>query len=225
MSLSDELKLVLFDFDGTLCDSASTIIHLMQRAAEEVGVNLPDEKTIRGNIGYGVAHVALDYAGGDEALAEQLALRYRKLSQETYYQPEPPLDPLFDGAVTCLNLLSEQGYLLGIATNKSRAPLLSLLQRHQIDTLFDVVMSVDDAPAKPSGEMAREALRRTGADASHTVLVGDTIIDAGCAEDARIAFLGVEWGYHPVAALQQKGAKEIISDFAQLPEILHRILP
>lgn len=224
MSAENDLKLVLFDFDGTLCDSAATIISLMQKAASEIGLVLPEEKIIRGNIGYGVSHVALEYTGGNAGLAEEFAITYRRLSQQAYYQPNPPLDPLFRGAVSCLKQLADEGYLLGVATNKSRAPLTSLLERHGILPLFDVIMSVDDAPAKPSGEMVREALRRVGVDRGNAVLVGDTIIDAGCAMDANISFIGVSWGYHPVSALQEKGAAEIVSEFADVPNAIGKIV-
>ena len=224
MSASDALKLVLFDFDGTLCDSASTIITLMQAAAEKTGVSLPDEQIIRGNIGYGVRHVALEYANGDAEKADEFAITYRQFSQQAYHRPNPPLDPLFTGAIGCLKVLSDSGYLLGIATNKSRPPLLSLLERHGILALFDVVMSVDDAPAKPSGEMVRMALRRTGVEADKTILVGDTIIDAGCARDAKVNFVGVSWGYHAISALKEKGAIEIATDFSALPQIVEDVL-
>ncbi|MGB0465733.1 MAG: HAD family hydrolase, partial [Candidatus Puniceispirillaceae bacterium] len=62
MASDTGLKLVLFDFDGTLCDSASTIVRLMKQAASDIDIELPSETVIRGNIGFGVDHVALEYA-------------------------------------------------------------------------------------------------------------------------------------------------------------------
>ena len=148
MASDTGLKLVLFDFDGTLCDSASTIVRLMKQAASDIDIELPSETVIRGNIGFGVDHVALEYAQGDAEKAVVLAQRYRQLSRKTYHQPDPPLDPLFEGARDCLTTLADTGYLLGVATNKSRAPLISLLDRHDVTSFFDVVMTVDDVPAK-----------------------------------------------------------------------------
>ena len=218
------LKLILFDFDGTLCDSASTIVSLMKKAADELSIEMPSEQVIRGNIGFGVDHVALEYAKGDVEQAVAMARRYRQLSRETYHQPDPPLDPLFDGAVSCLHSLADRGYLLGVATNKSRAPLISLLDRHHITSLFDVIMTVDDVPAKPSGEMARQAMRRVGVDRQNALLVGDTIIDGGCAQDAGIAFIGVTWGYHPDEALIETGATAIAQSFDALPALIEEAL-
>lgn len=224
MNGNTALKLVLFDFDGTLCDSASTIVRLMQKAASELSIEMPAEAVIRGNIGFGVDHVALEYAKGDADLAVAMAQKYRQLSRETYHQPNPPVDPLFDGAVSCLNQLADAGYLLGVATNKSRAPLISLLDRHNITALFDVIMTVDDVPAKPSGEMARQALSRLGVDRHNALLVGDTIIDGGCAKDAGIGFVGVTWGYHPDETLVEMGAIDIAGSFDRLPELITQAL-
>jgi len=224
MASDTGLKLVLFDFDGTLCDSATTIVRLMQQAGSDIQIEMPSETVIRGNIGFGVDHVALEYANGDAEKAVAMAQRYRQLSRETYHQPDPPLDPLFDGAKDCLDQLAGAGYLLGVATNKSRAPLISLLDRHNITSLFDVIMTVDDVPAKPSGEMARQAMRRTGADSHNTLLVGDTIIDGGCAQDAGIGFIGVSWGYHPDDALVEMGALTIAGTFKGLPALISKAL-
>ena len=224
MASDTGLKLVLFDFDGTLCDSASTIVRLMKQAASDIDIELPSETVIRGNIGFGVDHVALEYAQGDAEKAVVLAQRYRQLSRETYHQSAPPLDPLFEGATDCLKTLADTGYLLGVATNKSRAPLISLLDRHDVTSFFDVVMTVDDVPAKPSGEMARQAMSRTGTDRQNTLLVGDTIIDGGCAQDAGIGFIGVSWGYHPDEALVEIGALDIASTFGGLPALISKAL-
>ena len=220
MMSEDDLKLVLFDFDGTLCDSATTIIRLMKQACHDLGLSEPSTEQIRGNIGYGVAEAAMDYAAGDYHKAVELADHYRQLSRAEYSSGRPVVDPLFDGAEDCLASLSEGGYLLGVATNKSRPPLISLLEHHQIIKYFDVIMTVDDTAAKPSGEMAREALRRTGVDNRSAILVGDTIIDAGCASDAAIGFLGAGWGYHSNERLTEKGAFGIADDFQAIADMV-----
>ena len=58
------LRLVLFDFDGTLCDSATTIIRIMQQACQACDLPIPDADKIRGNIGHGISHSALNYVDG-----------------------------------------------------------------------------------------------------------------------------------------------------------------
>jgi phosphoglycolate phosphatase len=216
------LRLVLFDFDGTLCDSAATIIRLMQQACSDCGLPIPDSQKIRGNIGHGVNHSALDYVGDDREKAAALADCYRALSRAEYLSGNPPLDPLFDGVASVLQALSEAGYLTGIITNKSRTGLKSLIERHGLEALLDISLTADDCMVKPAPDMALEAMRQLGVDTENTLLVGDTEIDAGCAANAGIGFVGVSWGYHSPDLLRNGGAMAILESYAELPFLIQQ---
>jgi len=216
------LRLVLFDFDGTLCDSATTIIRLMQQACADCGLPIPDSQKIRGNIGHGVNHSALDYVDGNSEKAAVLADCYRSLSRAEYLSGNPPLDPLFDGAARVLQALSSAGYLTGIITNKSRTGLKSLIERHGLEPLLDVSLTADDCMVKPAPDMALEAMRQLGVDKEDTLLVGDTEIDAGCAANAGIGFIGVSWGYHSPDLLRKRGAIAILESYAELPPLIQQ---
>lgn len=217
--MSTPLRLVLFDFDGTLCDSATTIIRLMQQACSECGLPIPGAEKIRGNIGHGVSHSALEYVNGDGEKAAVLADCYRNLSRDEYLSGTAPLDPLFAGAKNVLQELSHQGYLTGIITNKSRTGLQSLIERHGLDMLIDVSLTADDCTVKPAPDMALAAMRQMGVDKADTLLVGDTEIDAGCAVNAGIGFVGVSWGYHSPDILRKRGAISILERYDSLPDI------
>ncbi len=216
------LRLVLFDFDGTLCDSAATIIRLMKQACAACDLPVPEDSFIRGNIGHGVSHAALTYADGNPEKASQLADTYRMIARDEYLGGQPPLDPLFDGAAEVLRTLQSQGYLTGIITNKSRTGLDSLITRHGLDKLVDVTISADDCAVKPAPDMAMLAMRQTGVDKANTILVGDTEIDAGCAANAGIAFIGVSWGYHSPDRLTRMGAAHILSTYDELAAVVTR---
>ena len=220
--MSDEpLRLVLFDFDGTLCDSASTIIRLMKQACTQSGLPVPLDNVVRGNIGHGVSDAALLYADGDMEKAAHLADTYRQMARDEYLGGQPPLDPLFDGAKKVLSNLQTEGYLTGVVTNKSRTGLDSLLGRHGLDELLDVSISADDCMVKPAPDMALLAMRKTGVESINTLLVGDTEIDAGCAANAGIGFIGVSWGYHSADRLKKGGALHILTSYNELPEVVN----
>ena len=215
-----ELTLVIFDFDGTLCDSATTIIRQMRRACTDIGVPAPAAEMVRANIGLGVEHVAHLYTNNDAEKSVQLAACYRSLSAEEYLSGDAPLDPLYDGAREVLETLSEAGYLVGITTNKGRAGLTSLLQRHNLVSLLDVTVTPNEVAPKPAADMALEAMRLVGVEKSHCVLVGDTLTDSGCARNAGIGFIGVSWGYNKPEILREDGALAVLTDFAELPDII-----
>lgn len=221
-SLSDPLGLVLFDFDGTLCDSAATISSTLKRSCDALGISSPPEDAMRGNIGHGLMHLALAYTDGDAEKAEKLFTTYRQIAMEDLQKAELERDPLFEGAPKMLATLKEQGWLLGVVTNKSRHGLDNLLAHHQIDHFFDVTATIDEYQGKPAPDMVNGALSAVGVDARHAVLVGDTEIDAGAALNASLRFLGVAWGYHTVERLNAAGAAEIIASFDDLPDMLDR---
>ncbi|GIR97370.1 MAG: hypothetical protein CM15mP100_5900 [Alphaproteobacteria bacterium] len=84
------LRLVLFDFDGTLCDSAATIIRLMKQACANV-IACSQRSFIRGNIGHGVSHARVGYADGDPE-SQRLAETYRHIAAMNIWWPAA-LDP------------------------------------------------------------------------------------------------------------------------------------
>ena len=219
-SLSDPLGLILFDFDGTLCDSAATISSTLARSCAQLGIDAPPADAMRSNIGHGLMQLALAYTDGDEVMAEKLFTTYRKIAKEDLQKADKEKDPLFDGVPQMLAKLHDQGWLLGVVTNKSRHGLDNLLLHHKIDGFFDVTATIDEYQGKPSPDMVNGALNKLGVEARHGVLVGDTEIDAGAAQNAGVRFLGVSWGYHDVARLRAAGASDIIPSFDDLPAML-----
>lgn len=218
------LRAALFDFDGTLCDSIATIIRLVQLACEEIGVPVPAASTIRSNIGRGFENLAEDYTGGDNQLAGQLFQTYRQINSREIAGGQRQPEPLFEGAREALASLQAEGWLTGIVTNKGRAGLDYLLEAHNLKPLLDVSLTVDEVTPKPAPDMALEAMRRLGSEKLDTLLIGDTQIDAGCAANAGIGFVGVGWGCHGRDLLEAAGARSILPDLDHLPERLEEAL-
>lgn len=220
-----ELRIALFDFDGTLVDSVASIIRHTQIACEEAAVSLPSEAHIRQNIGKGLMDAAFDYAAGHEAKAQMIFDGYRASARRELTSPTHQGDALFDGAQDALEGLSQDGWLLGIVTNKGRFGLQAHLEMYGMTDLFDVTLTADDVPVKPAPDMALEALRRTGADLGRACLIGDTVNDARCARNAKMDFVGVSWGYHADAILTEEGACYIAPDFPELVRFLTAHIP
>ena len=221
----NDLRIALFDFDGTLIDSANTIIRLSRLACEMAGARVPSEDEVRGNIGQGLMVAALSYADGDEALAQVIFDTYRAQTRIELSAKDKEVYRLFDGAEAALKALATQGWLLGIVTNKGRHGLNALLDHYQLTDLFDVTLTADDVTVKPAPDMALEALSRTGAEAKRAALIGDTLNDAYCAKNADVGFVGVSWGYHDDEELKQAGAFHIASDFPDLIKALNAAIP
>jgi len=215
----------VFDVDGTLIDSASTIVRCMTGAFLENGYEAPAAAAIRGIIGLSlpeaVGHIAGDIS--PQSLGKIVAEYKRRyqVDRETRAMP----DALFPGALECLDALDEAGYLLGLATGKSRRGLMALLERHDLVRRFVAIGTADDGPGKPDPFMLKKVMAEAGADAADTAMIGDTVYDMTMARAARAAAIGVAWGNHDGAAMLAAGARAVVPDFAALTELLFAVLP
>ena len=216
-------RLALFDCDGTLADSQHDIVAAMRGAFAEVGLPPPDTAAIRAAIGLSLPAVIRRLCAEDGqhgALIE--AYRHRYFASRTAAAATP--EPLFDGTVATLDALASRGWLLGIATGKSRRGLDRLLMQHGVADRFVTLQTADHHPSKPDPAMVAAALDETGIAAARTVVIGDTAFDMAMARHAGVLAVGVAWGYHPVAELTAAGAVAIAHDMHELPDLLEDLI-
>lgn len=221
------LRLVIFDVDGTLIDSQALILGAMASAFAAEGLTPPAREAALGIVGLSLP-VAMARLMPKAAPAVHAALcdRYRRAYAALRAQgPEGPPAPLYPGAGQALRALEEAGYLLSIATGKSRRGLLHMLAEHGLDPVFLATQTADDAPSKPHPGMILNCLAGTGVDAGDAVMVGDTTYDMEMARAAGVRAIGVAWGYHPSDRLIEAGAERVIDRFPALMPALAALWP
>ncbi len=220
-----DLRLVVFDVDGTLVDSQADILAAMGRSFASENITAPDRDAILGIVGLSldvaisrlVPDVPLDT---QERLVEGYKDAYIYLRQE---KGTAESSPLYPGAMDVLQMLNAQpNVLLGVATGKSRRGLDKLIEGHGLDGLFVTQQVADHHPSKPHPSMLYTAMEDCGVTSRQCVMIGDTSYDMGMAQAAGVAGIGVSWGYHELAQLHQ--AKDVINSFAELPAVLERFL-
>ena len=214
---------MVFDCDGTLVDSQHQIIAAMGEAFAAHHLAAPSHADIRQIIGLSL-HEAIAALAPDQDEEGQAALvaAYRT-SFIRLRETDAIEDPLFPSVQPVLEGLCEAGYLLGIATGKARRRLDHVLAKHGLAHLFVTLQTPDVAPGKPHPAMIEQAMAETGASPENTVLVGDTVFDVEMAGHARVAAIGVSWGYHAPEALAQAGAHSVVDRFDDIPPTLDRI--
>lgn len=205
--------LIIFDWDGTLMDSEAKIVRCMQAAARDLEIADPGPAAIRHIIGLGLqeAMQAL-FPGQTPESRQQLVDRYR----QHFLEIDSTAMPLFPGVLEGLARLSEEGYLLAIATGKARRGLERVLDETGTRHLFVASRCADEAFSKPHPRMLEDVLGMTGVDAGRAIMVGDTIYDVQMARDARVAAVAVSYGVHPRQALLDHGALACLDSFAEL---------
>jgi phosphoglycolate phosphatase len=188
----ENFDLIVFDWDGTLFDSTALITRAIQESARDVGVSVPSREQAAYVIGMGLKD-ALQHAVPElpESRYQELAARYR----HHYLQGEEGL-ALFEGVEALLGELKEAGYLLAVATGKSRAGLDRALNNSPLSTMFNVTRTADETRSKPHPQMLLEILQQTGAQAQRSLMVGDTTHDLQLAFNAGAKAAAVAYGAH-----------------------------
>lgn len=191
-----KFDLIAFDWDGTLFDSTQIITRCIQAAVKDVGGTVPSDKDAAYVIGLGLMQ-ALAHAAPDvpQHKYPQLGERYRH-----HYQLHAHDLSLFDGALPLLAELKTQGYLLAVATGKSRQGLDEALQSVQLKGVFDASRTADKTAGKPDPKMLHELMAELGTTAKRTLMVGDTTHDLQMALNAGCPSLGVSYGAHEPSA-------------------------
>ena len=223
--MSDPLRLVIFDVDGTLIDSQAHIVAAMNGAFEGIGLTPPSREETLSIVGLSLP-VAIDrlVPGMDAATQATLVEGYKDGFMRLRADNGAALSPFYPGALEVLRNLAAQGdLLLGIATGKSRRGTDHLMEMHGIRSLFQTVQVADDHPSKPSPSMIHACLSETGVDTTHAVILGDTVFDMEMGRNAGIPAIGVNWGYHPAENLTKAGARVVLGNFGQLDGVLKEI--
>lgn len=192
-----QFDLIVFDWDGTLMDSTAHIARSIQAACRDLGLPVPADDAARYVIGLGLRD-ALQIAAPtlDPADYPRLAERYR-----FHYLIKEAQTELFAGVRELLAELRGEGYLLAVATGKSRVGLNRALDEVRLTSVFDGTRCADETFSKPHPAMLHELTRELGQDLERTLMIGDTTHDLQMASNAGAAGVAVTYGAHSVDAL------------------------
>ncbi|WP_029039809.1 HAD-IA family hydrolase [Cucumibacter marinus] len=218
------MRLVVFDVDGTLVDSADIIVQLMGEAFTTHGLTVPTPDAIRRTVGLSLETAMASLAGLNEADAKIVADHYRAHTLD-YVSRGLINEPLYPGASEAiLRLAGHETTLLGVATGKNLRGLKRILGLHDLTDHFVTFQTPDNNPSKPHPGMMLTAMAETGIDESRAVMVGDTSFDMELARAAGGKAIGVSWGYHDRQSLIDAGANLVIDNYEQLDEALETVL-
>lgn len=213
------MHLVLFDCDGTLVDSQHHIVAAMEAAFSGHGLPAPARQRILSIIGLSIfeAMKELSRDFDDDLPISALADAYRMAFAELRAAPEHAPEPLYEGALECLQALkAREDVVVGMATGKSRRGVDNVVRLHDLHGHFLTVQTADTSPSKPHPDMILKAMAETGAAPERTVMIGDTSFDMRMARAAGVHGLGVTWGYHPGRELLAAGAHRLVDRYDEL---------
>jgi len=218
------MRLVIFDVDGTIVDSAAHIVDTARFVFRKNDLPVPSDLDIRAIIGLSL-EIAMQKLRPelDDAAAERLAQEYRD-----HFNHKIEIgsleEQLYPGAIETIEKLGQQDEtLLGIATGKRLRGVERLFKEYGFGHHFQTLQTPDNNPSKPNPGMVLTAMSETGVDVAKTVMIGDTSYDMAMAKAAGAKALGVNWGYHDHSTLLESGADLVIDHYHQLIDAIDEL--
>lgn len=211
------IKLLMFDLDGTLVNSITDITNSLNYALEPYGFEkLTVEKT-SGMVGEGLTRLIEKVVGGDKtaarpAVAERFLSHYSEHLAD-FTLPYPHVNE---------TLSKLECYRKAVISNKREGLSAQLLRGLGLDGYFEVVLGSDSVEEKkPSPRPLMKVLERMGLRPFNGVMIGDSIFDIEAGKAAGVMTIGVSYGFGSREELA--GADYIIDDFAGLYALLREV--
>ncbi len=209
-------SLIVFDWDGTLMDSASGIVACIQEASREMGIAVPSRERASHVIGLGLRD-SLRFAVPD--LPDSGYERFAELYRKHFLAREEGMN-LFPGVKALLAHLHAAGYSLAVATGKSRKGLDRALGASGLGVYFCASRCADETNPKPHPAMLHELMAELSRVPRELLMIGDTSHDLDMAASASVDAVAVTYGAHPVELLRARTPRGLVASVHELREWL-----
>jgi len=213
------LKLIIFDFDGTLVDSRSLILESHRIVFSEFRLPAPSPADSLALVGKSLDVILTQLAGPAAPILDMVKaydLLLPQLRADSAFAEKP-----FDGAGDLLSdLSSDPNTVLGVATGHRTDTIAPALEELRWTGYFKTIQAADTAPSKPHPAMLLQALAATGVTPENAIFIGDTTFDMEMAQAAQLRSIGVGWGYHRTERLLAAGAHSVVQSIDQLRDCI-----
>lgn len=207
-------KAALFDFDYTLGDATASIYEGYCFGFEKMGYPQPELEAVRRTVGY-ILEDGFTMITGETA--EEKRKEFRGWFQQQVEGRQAELTKLFPGAAELLHALHEKGVRVGVVTSKRATTLRDILRRYELLELMDITIGGEMVKSpKPDPEGLNTAIAALGVEKEQVLYCGDTVIDAGTAQNAGVDFSAVLNGTTPASEFERFPSVHIAPDLVEL---------
>ncbi len=214
------IKGVIFDLDGTLCDTLPDLGSAMNQMLSSFGYPTRDREELRLAICYGAREFvfrSLPEGARDEETVEKALACYRENYKNALTVHTKP----YAGVESMLNALCAAGVPVAVYSNKPMPQTKAVVAHYFGEIPFAAVIGhVDGTPTKPDPTAALEIAKEMGLTAHEIAFVGDSDVDMKTACNAGMMPIGVTWGYRDGETLLRGGARSLVCDTEGLQELL-----
>jgi phosphoglycolate phosphatase len=218
-------RIVVFDLDGTLVDTAPDLINALNFVLDREGLPPVPLHSARTMIGAGARRLierGLELDG--RATSTQDITRLTSDFIDYYAAHIADVSRPFEGLERALDDLSAGGYRFAVCTNKLEWLSKLLLDQLGLSPRFSAICGADTfGVSKPDPAILQQTVARAGGRLSSAIMVGDAGPDIGVARRAGIPVIGVEFGYTEVPIADLKPDR-LISHMRELPAAVESLM-
>lgn len=212
-----KIKAILFDFDGTLVDTAPGIVCTMQKTFKAMNLPVPSEEAIKQTIGLKLNEAVKILSGLDDRIAQKGADTYRELFMKFEFSKIN----VFPNVKETLTKLQNRGIRMAICTSRGLNSLNIIMSANNLTDYFaDIITASANLPTKPAPDMVYWLLNQMNLKADEVLVIGDTIFDIEMGNNAGCKTIAVTYGNHSRQLLSTSHPTHIIDKFDELLEIV-----
>lgn len=204
------IKACIFDMDGTVADTLTTIAYFANATLMKFGYPAIDKEEYKLMIGNGAAvlvHRMMDRVGAPDELFESIREDYVSAYDRNFMYLTTP----YDGIIPMLRAFKGAGLMTAIVSNKPD-PTTRKISEELFGGLFDCCRGGRaGVPLKPDPQAVLETLDELGVRPEECLYVGDTAVDMETGKRAGIYSIGVLWGFRDEKELREAHADVIVS--------------
>lgn len=215
------IKLIVFDWDGTLADSVEKIIACKQFLARKYYLPEPDKDTVKAVLGMQFEKaMSICFPTAPRIMLKRLSSEFHQLMQKEQYQAE-----LFPGVREVLKKLKAEksAVTLAVATSKNRQELDQSIAFNHLEDMFDLTCCGAEYKDKPDPAMLYHVMQKFDVKPEACVMVGDTTIDIEFAKNAGVKAIAVAFGAHTPERLSAEDPNLLIYRIEELPRVVDQL--
>jgi phosphoglycolate phosphatase len=214
------IKLVVFDLDGTVCNTIDDLAAATNHALSGLGYPTHQVEAYKYFVGNGMYNLALRALPQDK---QHLAQQVKEMLLQYYSTHFADKSKPYDGIIPMLNKLKKQGIYIAICTNKAHY-MAEKIANEIFGGIFHMVVGQGDKyPLKPNPSSTEEIMNYFKASKEETVFVGDSGVDMQTALGAGVTSIGVLWGFRGEEELKENGAQHIAATPNEIIDIINKL--
>lgn len=209
------VKLIIFDLDGTVVDAYEAIIDSFNYMMNKLHLPSISPTLIRKAVGWGDRMLLKPFLGGN------LLTRALDIYREHHKISLVKKSRLIPGAINILKYLKKKRYKLAVASNRP-SEFSGILIRHlKIDKFFDFVLYADQIKkGKPDPQIIKKIMRSLKVSPQQTVYVGDMVVDVQAAKAAKVTSIAVLTGSSSKKEIRNNNPDFVFKNITYLKKIL-----